>query len=421
VEKGKCLKGSDLGFASITFFASLFLLCTTVPAFAGDEIVEDGVLHIRNGAQPAGGIETLELEELWRVGGEDEEILFGRVIRAVADEQGNVYLLDAQLSQVEVFSPDGEHLRTVSREGEGPGEIRDPADMLFLPDGNFGIVTRFPGKLAKLDPHGDPAGTVSLRGEDAIEGGFWQAHFGACRGGQIYIAGNETHSAESRRNRTWFISRFDTDGREQTRLYAMPTTLDFQSPVLVEREFVPSYIFAIAAGPDGRLFSATDWETYAITAYRPDGRIDRVIERAYENRRRTELETARIRGVFDSWTSRAPTEVPYEIMSVPPAVTGLQVTADSHLWVQTSRSGIDQPEGVFLTYDVFDPQGHFTKQLAVRCEGDPESDGFFLLNEDTAILIKGYQLAFFAVMGRVAVEDEDESAANMEMICYRIP
>lgn len=420
MEKGKCLKGSDLGFASITFLAFLLLLCTTVPAFAGDEIVEDGVLHIRNGPDPAGGLETLELEELWRVGGEDEEILFGRVIRAVVDEQGNIYLLDAQLNQVEVFSPEGEHMRTVSREGEGPGEIRDPADMLFLPDGDFGIVTRFPGKLTKLDPEGDPAGTVSLRGDDAVEGGFWQAHFGACRGEHIYIAGNETHSAESRRNRTWFIGRFGADGSEQTRLFAMPTTLDFQNPVLIEREFVPSYIFAIAAGPDGRLFSATDWEEYAVTIYHPDGSIDRVIERDYENRRRTELETARIRGVFDSWTiGRA--EVPYEIMPVPPAVTGLQVSADNQLWVQTSLSGLDQPEGVFMTYDVFDSQGHFTKQLAVRCEGNPEDDGLFLLNEDTAILIKGYQLAFFAVMGRVAVEDEDESAANMEMICYRIP
>jgi hypothetical protein len=420
VKTGDSTQGSKPGSVFIAILASLFLLCAAGSAYAGEEILEDGVLHIRNGAQPSGGTETLELEEKWRIGGEDEEILFGRVIRAVADDEDNIYLLDAQLNQVEVFSPEGGHLRTLSREGEGPGEIRDPADMLFLPGGSFGIVTRFPGKLTKLDPAGNPAGTVSLRADDTTEGGFWQAHFGACRGGQVYIAGNETHSAEARRDRTWFIGRFDLDGREQARLYSMPTVLDFQDPVLVEREFVPSYIFAIGAGPDGRLFSATDWESYAITAYRPDGGIDRVIERDYENRRRTELETTRIRGVFDSWTSGQP-EVPYEIMKVPPAVTGLQVAGDNHLWVQTSLSGVDQPEGVFMTYDVFDPEGHFTKQLAVRCEGNPETDGLFLLNEDTAILIKGYQLAFFAVMGRVAVEEEDESAANMEMICYRIP
>ena len=51
--------------------------------------------------------------------------------------------------QVEVFSPEGEHQSTLSREGEGPGEIRAPADMLFLPDNTFGIVTRFPGRMTR--------------------------------------------------------------------------------------------------------------------------------------------------------------------------------------------------------------------------------------------------------------------------------
>jgi hypothetical protein len=405
----------------VLILTSLLFCVATSLSWAGDEILKDGNLHIRNGPEPADGTEVLQLEELWRVGGEDEDILFGRVIRAVADEDGNVYLLDAQLHQVEVFSPEGRHLRTLSREGEGPGEIRDPADMLFLPNGNFGIVTRFPGKLIMLDRLGNPAGTAAIRAEEATEGGFWQAHFGTCRAGQIYVAGNETRGADAQRLRTWFISRIDLEGREQARLYELPTTLNFESPVLVEREFVPSYIFAIAVGPDGRVFSATDWEAYAITAYAPDGSIDRVIERAYKNRPRTDRETARIRQVFDSWTSRSPTEVPYELMSTPPAVAGLQVAPDNHLWVQSSRSGMDQPEGVFMTYDLFDPQGHFIKQLAVHCEGNPDTDGLFWLGEDRAILIKGYQLAFFAVMGRIAVEEEDESAANMEMICYQVP
>ena len=35
----------------------------------------------------------------------------------------NVYLLDHHLKQVEVISPDGEHLLTLSREGDGPGEL----------------------------------------------------------------------------------------------------------------------------------------------------------------------------------------------------------------------------------------------------------------------------------------------------------
>ena len=65
---------------------------------AGHETMVDGVVHVRNAAQPAAGIESLRLEERWRVGGADEEFLFGQVIRAITDPDGNVYLLDAQLN-----------------------------------------------------------------------------------------------------------------------------------------------------------------------------------------------------------------------------------------------------------------------------------------------------------------------------------
>ena len=75
---------------------------------------------------------TVQLEEIWRVGGEDdEEILFGVVAFGVLDEEGNMYLLDSQLSQVLVINPEGELIDTLGREGEGPGEMRQPTG-IFL-------------------------------------------------------------------------------------------------------------------------------------------------------------------------------------------------------------------------------------------------------------------------------------------------
>ena len=99
-----------------------------------DEVMVDGVLHITNGASPSEGIETMHLEELWRVGGEDDDVLFGVILQVRTDEEGNIYLLDSQLAQVQVYSSDGRHLRTLSREGDGPGEVRRPTDLVLLPD-----------------------------------------------------------------------------------------------------------------------------------------------------------------------------------------------------------------------------------------------------------------------------------------------
>ena len=37
----------------------------------------------------------------------------------------------------------------------------------------------------------------------------------------------------------------------------------------------------------------------------------------------------------------------------------LAFDADGNLWVTSSRSGFDEPEGILTSWDVFDPDGHF--------------------------------------------------------------
>ncbi len=78
--------------------ATLLVLLLAVSAWA--------VPHQSNEAVPTGGKRSIELEELWTVGGtDDEENLFGVITQVLVDEEGLVYLLDQQLSTVSVFSP----------------------------------------------------------------------------------------------------------------------------------------------------------------------------------------------------------------------------------------------------------------------------------------------------------------------------
>ena len=80
--------------------------------------------RIHNSATPAEGVETITLEELWRIGGDDEEsVLIGLIAQALVGDDETIYLLDGQLNQIEVFSADGEHQGTIGREGSGPGEF----------------------------------------------------------------------------------------------------------------------------------------------------------------------------------------------------------------------------------------------------------------------------------------------------------
>lgn len=89
----------------------------------GSEENRDGVLHVMNPAQPMLPEVTLKPQELWRIGGDTdaEGEFFGVINQVTTDSDGNIYLLDLQLNEIKIFSPDGTYIRTIGREGEGPG------------------------------------------------------------------------------------------------------------------------------------------------------------------------------------------------------------------------------------------------------------------------------------------------------------
>ena len=63
----------------------------TANVFAGTEVTVDGVVHVKNGTTPPGGIETIQFEELWRAGGEeDEEAIMGRLPESEYPGRGSI-------------------------------------------------------------------------------------------------------------------------------------------------------------------------------------------------------------------------------------------------------------------------------------------------------------------------------------------
>ena len=89
------------------------------------------------GAQgPVPRTEVARPQELWRVGEDDSEVVFGMIGECIVDRDGRLYVLDRQANQVSAFSHEGEFLRTIGRIGEGPGEFREPRGLVLLPDGD---------------------------------------------------------------------------------------------------------------------------------------------------------------------------------------------------------------------------------------------------------------------------------------------
>lgn len=398
----------------------LFVLLSLIVVLTTSAGADDAVPVVNNGAEPPEGQEVVRLEEMWRAGGEDGEVIFGQIFRAEADAEGNVYLLDTQLSEVPVFSPDGEHVKTLSRDGEGPGETHEPVDLTFLPDGSLGILQRMPGKVVRIDTEGTPLGDIHLA--DTAEGGFTALYTGRCRGDELMFVLQHATRDEAIQVRTIVVGRYDAQGNELARGFERRTEIDFMNPVIRESVILDVAIFGSTIAPDGCIYVAPAYDRYAINVYAPDGSLDHVIEREFAVRPRTEIESGRIQAVFDLWSSRGPQEFPTEIYDCAPTVADLYVDDENNLWVEHSRSADSGSDEAMLTYDVFDGEGRFRRQVALVCEGNPVNDELFRVRDDMVVLVKGSIPAMYAAMAGGATETDAEAAeANMEVVCYRIP
>jgi len=74
-------------------------------------------------------------EEL-RIGSEEDDPRGFSDIRGIlVDRKGNIWIIEASLQEIRVFDPSGKHLKTIGRNGKGPGEFTYPDGLAMAPDG----------------------------------------------------------------------------------------------------------------------------------------------------------------------------------------------------------------------------------------------------------------------------------------------
>ncbi len=385
-----------------------------------DETTKDGVLWVENGAEPTGGRRDVHLEEMWRVGGDDGEDFFGLITDAVFDDEGNLYLLDTRLAEVPVYAPDGERLSTLSREGDGPGETRLPSKILFMPNGALGLAQIFPGRIVMIDTEDTPQGIWEIAA-DKTEGGFVQFFDVYSQGENIMVMAEAIEQVPpTGQTRTRYAASYDMEGNELVRYEAHPRELDFTAFNWVEDDIRQIDFRHTAVGPDNRVYVASERNKYQINVYQPDGTPDRIITREFAHHLRTQEEIDRVESTLETQLAQLPNPK-WTVSKTEPDIGALRIGPDGNLWVESSRGGVDQPEGVFFTWDVFDGDGHFVEQVAARCPGDGEED-MMLWTKDGAIQVTGFISAILSLQGGGGAgdEDEDEEAEPMEVICYSI-
>lgn len=376
----------------------------------------DGVEHVLNPAEPMEPPVTEKPEALWRIGGssEAEGEIFGFIRSIAADAAGDVYLLDAQLSEVRVFSADGSYLHTIGREGEGPGEFRRPRALFFLPDGTLGVVQSRPGKVVLLDPGGEPAGEFEPEGF-ANHGDRLPQGAASCDSG-VVIFSMESRLQPDKAVTTSVLASYDPAGKELGRFFEFERVADFAHYVADESKYG---LLSWTVGPDCRVYGVTSFGKYEIEVWSISGGLERVIEREYEPLERTPEEIEEVKKGF------VISGVPHPTITVSdyhPDVFRMYARPDGSLWVLTSRGSRNGVEGSIGTFDVFDARGRFLRQVTLLGEGDPRTDHYYFLG-DRLYIARRERGALDAMFKREDSSGEGKEEAEpepMEVICYRL-
>ena len=92
---------------------------------------KNGVTVVNNPKKPIYANEVIVFEEELIIGKSDgpQEYILNHISSFAADESGNIFILDMKPFRVLVYDKKGKFLRSIGREGQGPGEFQIPGNI----------------------------------------------------------------------------------------------------------------------------------------------------------------------------------------------------------------------------------------------------------------------------------------------------
>ena len=362
---------------------------------------------------------TTKLPEVWRLGGdsENEDEFFGVISDIDIDAQGNVYLLDSQLSTVKIYNKDGALVRSIGREGEGPGEFRRPVSMFFTKEDKAAVIQMMPGKIVLLTKEGVPAGDQPI--PQAPDGGFQLIQGGDSRGGNmvLFMGRQQFDQAAGKWSRTSFIASVDPAGK-QVAEYASKTNEINMAAALMDDAAWDTFERRWEVGPDGKVYACKSYDNYEITVWDKSGKVDKVVTRDYKHIARSAKEKDFMNKMMGHWAKMIP-NCKVNIHDMTKDIENIYVRDDGSMWVLSSAGARNLAKGTLGTFDVFNPQGQFVKTVTLQGEGDPLED-LYVFEKDRLYVVTSFLQAAMSAEGVAGLYDETEEPEPMAVICYRL-
>jgi 6-bladed beta-propeller len=268
---------------------------------------------------------AVDAQIVHRIGALDEPApeAFGRIADLAVDAEGQIYVLDAQAAEVRVFTAQGQHVRSFGREGDGPGELRQPYALSVGPQGVL-VLGRTASRYTKGGEFVERLSfALGVNAASHVREGVFFVHTGASAS---FRGTNPTET---------FVVR--NAGVADTVLTAPSSTIVFRSPRAagayrspfcdaLHHAVLPDETVAVADGRVGEL------ALYQITE---DGRAERRASRQVAPAGRPMSEAD-----FDQILERMPAQLNVErehiqTLEIRSSICGLASASDGRLWVRT--------------------------------------------------------------------------------------
>lgn len=307
-------------------------------------------------------VEELRLGSLEGSGPE----LFGSISALEVDALGRIYVFESQAQEIRVFDSTGVFVRTIGREGAGPGEFRQGIGLAWAPAGNLWAVDPGNSRISVFDT----AGTyLSMR---RIMGGYvrtpWPGGFD--EDGRFYHYGIDLESESGER---FVMVRFDTLLNPIDTVWAPrpPEDRYFElrsegGLTLAGIPFTPSITSRI--GPAGHLWFS-DTRDYRVYERNVAGDTLSIVTRDFEPLPVTDAEIDSAMASFDWFTRQGGRIDRSRFPRVKPALRSIYIDDETRLWVVPYTDAGDSRR----VLDVFGASGRYLGRLRLpfRLAGNP--------------------------------------------------
>jgi len=420
-----------LAIASLTLLA---MSAFAAPPWQGHEGQEDGILTIYNPAEPMNEPSVIKPEPQWRIGSEesDADILFGLVTDAQRTPDGRTYILDAVLSTVYEVANDGEVLRTLGKEGDGPGEFRNATSLALMPDLSIGIVELMPSHMDILGQDGLPQPGIDLKDG---EGGRTHVQRLTVVDDTIVMSMLGMNFSDGGVVISNTLGTFDMEGNLKHKvLHASEKQTGMSISISAGEDF--DFTNNWVVGADGQVVVYQRTHDYLLELFDADGKATKRIRREYKSVRRPDEEIEEQREQRREMAERFGTDRDSDIDEMARDISEVVARPNGELWVISGEGRQSCPEGHLGTFDVYDSNGRFVRQTSIEADYDPDADNFVIRGNHLYIFKEalnapprtmtggGGGMRMVMTSGGGSSDDDEDDDGEMlpfEVICYVLP